>query len=252
MRAVADHFSQQADIYAQARPQYPSALFADLHNMVTARFDDTPWIADIGAGSGQATHGLVPLFPHILAIDPIASIIARCPHLPHVHRLAARAERLPLSDGRLHGILCAQSAHWFDLPAFHAEMRRVCHRQAPVAFVTYGRTRVSPEVDHLMDVFEEKIGPYWPAGRQHVDTHYEHLAIEFPILERRQYPMQLTWTRYQFMAYVRSWSSVTAYQKTHGHSDITALAAALGNLWPDAMPVSWPLTAIFTAVGEND
>ncbi len=257
MRAIGDHFSEQADIYENARPHYPDVIFSDFHTRVTEQFtrehftgnDETPIIvADIGAGSGQATQSLAPLFSHLFAIDPIPDIIARCPAATNVTRLAARAESVPLAAHQLHGIFCAQSAHWFDLPAFHAEMRRVCHPHAPIAFASYGRTRISPDIDQQMDEFEKIIGPYWPAGRDHVDSHYRHLDIEFPILARQEYPMHLNWSVDQFCAYVASWSSVTAYNRVQATNCLDELFPALRAQWDGLKTVHWPLTVITATV----
>ncbi len=45
-----DHFSGHADLYAQARPHYPDALFAWIAANAPAR--DCVW--DAGCGNGQA------------------------------------------------------------------------------------------------------------------------------------------------------------------------------------------------------
>src|SRR5688572_4399775 len=78
-----DHFSTVADAYAQARPQYPDALFDALAAHVPA----SAHVWEPGCGSGQATRGLAPRFAHVHAADPSAQQIARhwaAPHDPGV------------------------------------------------------------------------------------------------------------------------------------------------------------------------
>src|SRR5688572_33087124 len=78
-----DHFSTVADAYAQARPQYPNALFDALAAHVPASAH--AW--EPGCGSGQATRGLAARFAHVHATDPSAQQIARhwaAPHDPGV------------------------------------------------------------------------------------------------------------------------------------------------------------------------
>jgi len=254
MKAVGNYFAAQADIYAQARPRYPDALFAYFNDHVRRAVNDgdtEPWIVDLGAGSGQATMGLTPYFSRILAIDPVPEIIGRCPHHSSIQRIAARAEQLPVADHSVAGVLCAQSAHWFDLPRFHAEMRRVCRKNAILIFVTYGRTRISPDIDTLMDELEHIIGPYWPEGRAHVDSHYAHLPIEFPVIDRPHFDMQLSWSAEAFLAYVASWSSVTAYNNAHRTNCLDQWAPQIIERWPDHQQVNWPLTCLVTSPGYS-
>jgi SAM-dependent methyltransferase len=78
-----DHFSSVADAYAQARPEYPDALFDALAAHVPA--SASVW--EPGCGSGQATRGLAARFAHVHATDPSAQQIARhwaAPHDPGV------------------------------------------------------------------------------------------------------------------------------------------------------------------------
>jgi SAM-dependent methyltransferase len=85
-----DHFSTVADAYAQARPEYPDALFDALaaHVPASAR------VWEPGCGSGQATRGLAARFAHVYATDPSAQQIAKhwaAPHDPGVPAEAAAA-----------------------------------------------------------------------------------------------------------------------------------------------------------------
>lgn len=57
----ADHFSARSDRYAQARPEYPEALFDWLGE--TARAREQAW--EGGCGSGQVSRALARVFTHV-------------------------------------------------------------------------------------------------------------------------------------------------------------------------------------------
>src|SRR5699024_4589302 len=57
----------------------------------------------------------------------------------------AQAERLPCADRRAALITAAQSAHWFDLPKFWNEVRRIAVDGAVVALVTYETLTITPQ-----------------------------------------------------------------------------------------------------------
>ena len=70
--SFADHFSRVATDYASYRPRYPEALFTWLAGLPARR--ELAW--DCGAGSGQATIGLLPYFTRIVATDASAALLA--------------------------------------------------------------------------------------------------------------------------------------------------------------------------------
>ena len=68
-----DHFSGIADAYAQARPEYPDALF----DAIAAAAPETAHVWEPGCGSGQATRGLAARFAHVHATEPSAKQLAQ-------------------------------------------------------------------------------------------------------------------------------------------------------------------------------
>ena len=70
--AFKDHFSAVAADYANARPEYPDALYAWVAQAAPAR--ERAWEA--GCGSGQATRGLALYFDEVFATDPSAAQVA--------------------------------------------------------------------------------------------------------------------------------------------------------------------------------
>lgn len=113
-------FGDNAGDYRAFRPHYPDALFAWLAN--AAKQDRLAW--DCGAGkraSGART--VAPFHPRARhgPRSPAAGARAR----PNVDYRLARAEDDLGLRAEVDLIACACSIHWFDLPKFYADARRL-------------------------------------------------------------------------------------------------------------------------------
>ena len=232
-----DHFSSQAASYARYRPDYPDGLFAALAALAPAR--DLAW--DCGAGNGQASTGLARHFGRVLATEPSAAQRAAAAVHPRV-TYAEGAEAAPgLADGSVDLATAAQAAHWFDLPRYYAELDRVLRPGGAVALWTYALCVVTPEVDAIVRRFyTETVGPFWPPERVHTENGYR--SFPFPFEERAFPPfeMERLWTAAEFGLYLRTWSSVVRYARTHGTDPVEPLEAELAPVWgPGVRRVSW-------------
>src|SRR5689334_22090747 len=151
-----DHFSSRSADYAAYRPTYPRAVADYLASLCPA-----PDVAlDVGCGTGQLSVLLAENFRSVVATDASArQIESAVPH-PRVDYRVAAAERSGLPDRSVDLVTAAQAAHWFDLPAFYAEVRRVGKAGAVLALVTYGVVQADPEVDPVIQRFyKDVIGP---------------------------------------------------------------------------------------------
>src|SRR5690606_22222870 len=126
-------FDQGGQAYARFRPQYPAALAAYLASIAP----DTALAVDVGCGNGQLTHLLAEHFTAVAGFDPSADQLAPATTRANVTYQCAPAERLPLPDRCASLISAAQAAHWFDLPAFYAQVRRIAKPGAVVALISY-------------------------------------------------------------------------------------------------------------------
>lgn len=127
-------FDQGGQSYAQFRPAYPEALAAFLATAAPA----TGLAVDVGCGNGQLATLLARHFAQVVGVDPSADQIAHAKPASGVAYAVARAEKLPLADGVASAVTAAQAAHWFDLPTFYAEVRRIARPGAVVALISYG------------------------------------------------------------------------------------------------------------------
>lgn len=126
MRVVTDppersrSFGVQAELYDRLRPSYPAAALDAVLPRGAQR------IADVGAGTGKLTAALAARGLAVIAVEPDAAmraVLAR--RLPQVDVRGGAAEALPLSDGEVDAVLCAQAWHWTDPERAASEALRV-------------------------------------------------------------------------------------------------------------------------------
>jgi SAM-dependent methyltransferase len=237
-----DHFSATAAGYAAHRPTYPAALTGLLADI--APRPDLAW--DAGCGSGQLSVLLADRFARVIATDASIEQIAHATPHPNVSYVVARAEAGVLADGTVDVAVAAQAAHWFDLPAYYAEVRRVGRRSGAVALVTYGLVRVDPRVDPVIDRFYSQVlGPYWPPERRHVEQGYRSLPFPFEEIGVPSLEMRASWRHSDLVGYVETWSAVWALERAVGPGPLEAFRRELGHAWgADAAvrPVHWTLS----------
>jgi SAM-dependent methyltransferase len=244
-----DHFTPVAGQYAIFRPSYPDELFDWLAGIAPQRA--MAW--DCGAGSGQATVALAARFKQVLGTDISAAQLASAPALANVEYRVTPAEASGLPDRSTDLVTVAQALHWFDLPKFYAEVRRVLKPQGVVAAWGYNRLLIDqPEVQRSVDRFyEETIGSYWPPERVHVENGYRDLPFPFACIAAPGFSLHKDWTREHLLGYLRSWSAVGRFKAANGYDPVDALAGEIAAHWPEEkmMRVEWPL---FMLAGRVD
>lgn len=237
-----DHFSSLAERYARARPTYPPALFSELAALTSGH--DAVW--DCGTGNGQAALGLAEHFESVVASDPSKTQLAEAPQHPRVtYRLGPEASS-GLPDGSVDLVTAAQAAHWFDLPAFYREARRVLKPGGVIALWCYSLCHITPAVDARLAVFyRETVGPFWPPERHHIDAAYRTLDFPFAELPFATVTMEHRWTLDQLAAYIDTWSAVAEFRKIRRGDPLPTLVAALASVWGEPGTfhnVEWPLS----------
>ncbi len=237
-----DHFSRRAATYSAARPVYPPALAEFLAGMAPAR----RLALDCGAGSGQLSVLLAQHFESVIATDASAEQIVHASPHPRVHYLQAPAEASGLPAESADLVVAAQAAHWFDLPRYYDEVRRVARPGAATALVGYGILRVDDELDPVISTFYfETVGPYWPPERHLVEQGYRTLAFPFREVQAPPMAIQVEWTLSDFLAYVETWSAVGAAEQVIGRAPIERFAHDLRAVWGEAdrrRAIEWPLS----------
>jgi len=133
-----ERFSGRADVYAQARPSYPHETL----DILRAHYDldSQTIVADLGSGTG--------IFTRLLLDGPASRVYAVEPNLDmrrqaertlggddRFRSIAGRAEETTLADASVDLVTAAQAFHWFDLPRFTIELRRILRPMGHAAFV---------------------------------------------------------------------------------------------------------------------
>jgi SAM-dependent methyltransferase len=234
-----DHFSGHAAEYAQFRPRYPASLFVYLANQAPTR--DVAW--DCATGNGQAALGLAAHFQRVIATDASAPQIEAAERHERVDYLVAPAEQSGLPPSSVDVVSVAQALHWFDIPAFFAEAKRVLKPRGIIAVWAYTFLTVTPETDQIVDDFYRvTTGPFWPPERDLVERGYRDVSFPFHEIAAPQFEMEAHWRLEQVLGYLRTWSTTKRFIAARGFDPVDELGEELRDVWPDgARSVRWPI-----------
>ena len=238
-----DRFSAQAADYARYRIDYPAALYDWLLPQVPAR--ERAW--DCATGNGQVAAVLADSFVRVDATDLSARQLAQAAPRPNISYQTARAEHTPFPAQRFDLITVAQAVHWFELAAYHAEVRRVARPGAVLAEWGYNFARTDgAAVNAALDRFhDDTSAPYWDANRGHITDEYARIPFPFSGVQTARFAATRQWTVADMLGYLRTWSAAANYARQHGGADLVALVAdELTQLWgPGRREVTFPVFA---------
>ncbi len=233
-------FDEGGENYARFRPVYPAELSRRLAELSPGRGH----AADVGCGTGQLTVQLAGHFDKVTGIDPSAAQLASAEPHPRIAWVAGNAEGLPLPDGSIDLVAAAQAAHWFDLPAFYREVRRVAARDGLLALISYGVVRIAGEEiqQRFLRFYREEIGRYWPPERRMVDEGYAGIDFPFEELPPPELAITCEWGPGEFLGYVSTWSAVRNAREAGQGAMLDRFAGDLAERWgEDRRQVSWPV-----------
>ncbi len=223
-----DRFSGHADLYAQYRIDYPADLYDFILSFVGER--QTAW--DCATGNGQVASVLAGLFTQVEATDISDAQLARAVQVPNIHYQVSPAEQTPFANHSFDLITVAQALHWFNVPVFHQEVRRVAKPGAVLAEWGYGLVKIGDDLDPLLlDFYRNRIGSYWDPQRKYIDNAYATLPFPFSDVHRQTFTARRSWSLERFLNYLRTWSAVRQYMHENGHDPVTVLGDTLKPLW---------------------
>ncbi|MFZ5707712.1 MAG: class I SAM-dependent methyltransferase [Pseudomonadota bacterium] len=244
MSGFKDHFSSHASAYSTYRPRYPAAL-AD---WLASEAPSTSLAVDVGCGSGQLSILLADRFAQVAALDPSAEQIANAaPHAKVAYRVAP-AEQTGVAAGSADLLTAAQAAHWFDLPAFFAEARRILKPGGLIALVTYAGMKPGSDVATIVETFRtETLAPYWPPERAMVDNDYRDIRLPFDAVDAPRLILEARWSLDALIGYLDTWSAVRAMERSVGRAAFERTVELLRDAWgpsEDSRLLQWPLTVV--------
>lgn len=240
MKEIKDNFSKQADSYKKFRPTYPLELYDCIYEH--CQHFDHAW--DCGTGNGQVAVQLAEKFSHVSATDVSQRQLDHASKASNIHYSCQRAEKTTFQDHSFALITVGQAAHWFDLPRFFEETKRVLQPGGLMAMWTYDlvRTEVN-EIDQAIHHFYTQIvGEYWDAERSLVDEKYA--TIHFPLNEikaNKEFAIGATWQLSDLEGFLNSWSAVAHYIKANKTNPVTDFIHGIERLWPEPLEVSFPI-----------
>ncbi|WP_348946486.1 class I SAM-dependent methyltransferase [Chitinibacter sp. FCG-7] len=234
-------FEQGGEAYARYRPDYPIALAKFLASVVC----DHTLAVDVGCGNGQLTAQLANYFDAVLGVDPSANQLTNAIAHPRIEYQCAPAEKLPLPTQSVSLLTAAQAAHWFDLPAFYGEVRRVMKPEGVISLLSYGVLQLEAELDERFKYFYwHEIAPYWPAERKLVDSGYATIDFPFAAILAPSLAIEKNWNLREFLGYITTWSAVTHAGHAGQAHILLNFAEEMATLWGDAntqRTISWPI-----------
>ncbi len=144
MKKSIQRFSDRAEIYDRFRPQYPLELYNYLY--AQSEITEVSGVADVAAGTGIFTQGLLSWNCPLLVIEPNAAmrLLAekRLAHHPHVQFSGRSAEELELPGNlKIQLFTVAQAFHWFEPTKTKRSFLNVAAPSAKVALIWNTRSR---------------------------------------------------------------------------------------------------------------
>ncbi|MCW4465158.1 class I SAM-dependent methyltransferase [Glutamicibacter sp. MNS18] len=242
-------FRSGGDDYARYRPRYPERLVGQLVSLAPGR----SVAVDVGCGNGQLTTMLAEHFDEVIGVDPSRDQIAHAVAHERARYLVAPAEDLPVSDACADLVTVAQAAHWFDLPRFYTEARRIAVPGAIIALLTYGEPILPSGLNpRFLRFARDEVGGYWPAEIRHVQQAYRSLHFPFDEVEMEPVDIELQLDLPQFLGYLSTWSAVRAAAAAGQGHLLEGFASELGQLWEDPQRVRSVLMPLHLRVGHLD
>lgn len=235
-----DRFSGHADLYQQYRIDYPAELYNYLLSFVTHR--QRAW--DCATGNGQVAAELANFFAEVEGTDISQNQLSKAVQRPNIRYHLCPAEHTPFPDQHFDLVTVAQALHWFDVDAFHLEVRRVTKPDGIIAEWMYGLASVNDTIDPLIqDFYRNRVGPYWDPQRRHIDDNYSRLAFPFSDVQQHSFTIHRHWTAGRFLNYLRTWSSVQNYIRQHEQDPVDYLTEDFTEQWGDEeKDVRFPVT----------
>ena len=195
--------------------------------------------------ASQAARALAKYFNQVVATDASAEQVESASGLPqNVDLRVAPAEESGIAAASVDLVTVAQALHWFDFDRFYAEVRRVLAPGGMLAVWSYELTRISAEIDVLIDEFYRgEIEPFWPCERRYVEAAYRTIPFPFDELDEvPEFSMSVEWTADQLLDYLRTWSAVRRCMAEQGKDPVGELEVKLKPAWGEgAREVRWPL-----------
>ena len=158
-------FDQVANVYSQARPDYPDALVDDVVAYAGLKLNDR--IFEVGCGTGQATKSFAKRGFPILATDPGSEMLRGAREglagFSNVEFLQTTFEAWPTDRAAFRLIIAAQSWHWVSPEMRFRKAVEALSRDGSLA--VFGQVPVglpAPLLDQFKEIYLRQTGKWGP------------------------------------------------------------------------------------------
>src|SRR5262249_50970017 len=125
-------------------------------------------VLDLAAGTGKLTRDLVPSGARVIAVEPLDEMREHLVRLlADVEALGGTAEDIPLEDGSVDAVVCAQAFHWFDPERALPEIHRVLRPGGGLALLYNSRDlsdHVQKKLDDLLEAYRGEVARQWTSA----------------------------------------------------------------------------------------
>jgi ubiquinone/menaquinone biosynthesis C-methylase UbiE len=222
-------FGCKAKDYVKFRPTYPRALFEFIAACAPGR--ERVW--DCGTGNGQAAVSLAEFFSDVVATDVSAAQLEQAISNSKVRYSVANAASAPLADRSCDAVTAANAVHWFEMPKFFAEARRVLKPGGVIAVWCYDFLPADHDLSRALAAMRQATNEFGPEPPQLVWQHYKTIEFPFEEIAAPVFETMISWTVEQFLGFASTWSTVEYCRKKTGRELIAELRHELAGVPAD-------------------
>lgn len=167
VHAAAKGYANVADSYERGRPEYPAEMLDWMFELTGVRPGDVA--VDLGAGTGKFTKALLERGIEVTAVEPVDEMrMQLAAVLPEVKVLGTTTQNLPIEDGSVDLVTCAQSFHWFADETAISEIARILRPEHYLILVWNQKDATDPvqaKFDQLTLRYQDSSVPHSPTRR---------------------------------------------------------------------------------------
>ncbi len=241
MKKKQNYFEEKGDEYSRYRPTYPEELAVAL----AERCYKSHHVLEVGCGTGQLSGVLSKKFDAVTATDPSAEQIKNATPYNGVSYQQGTAEDICLPDQDVDLVVAAQAAHWFDLPTFYEQVKKIGNEHSLLALISYGVLSLEGDIgERFAEFYWKEIHQFWPPERKHIEQGYQ--SFDFPFEEQSLPELYIyrSWTTAELLGYVETWSAVRVARKLGNGDIIDGFSREISALCPDETQtnkIQWPI-----------
>ena len=233
-----DYFSSESDKYALFRPKYPKEVFIQIENLLKEK--TRAW--DCATGNGQVATGLSEFMKEVEATDISRQQIENAELKPNIRYSLQPAEKTNFPEKFFDLVTVAQAIHWFDIPKFYHEVRRVLKPGGVIAVMGYGLFRSNMETNKIIDHFyHDIIGPFWDEERKYLEEEYKTIPFPFDETQVPEFRTSEDWSYERLTGYLRTWSAVKHFKRERGEDPVAFIENDLTSSFGRKGKVEFPI-----------